>query len=46
MLDGCEKLDVVNFRPVRFDLLDMSQIDLSTDQQYMYDIHCLCKQEN
>ena len=39
MLDGCEKLDVVNFKPVLFDLLDMSQIDLSTDQQYLYDIH-------
>ena len=39
MLDGCEKLDVVNFKPVLFDLLDISQIDLSTDQQYLYDIH-------
>ena len=39
MFDGCEKLDVVNFKPVSFDLLDMSQIDLSTDQQYLYDIH-------
>ena len=39
MLDGCEKLNVVNFKPVSFDLLDMTQIDLSTDQQYLYDIH-------
>ena len=39
MLDGCKKLDVVNFKPVSFDLLDMTQIDLSTDQQYLYDIH-------
>ena len=38
MLDGSEKLDVVNFKPVLFDLLDMTQIDLSTDQQYLYDI--------
>ena len=33
MLDGCEKLDVVNFEPVSFDLLNMSQTNLSTDQQ-------------
>ena len=39
MLDGCEKLDVFNFKLVLFDLLDMGQIDLSTDQQYLYDIH-------
>ena len=39
MLDGCENLDVINFKPVFFDLLDMSQIDLSTDQQYLDDIH-------
>ena len=39
MLDGCEKIDVVNFEPALLDLLDMSQADLSTDQQYLYDIH-------
>ena len=39
MLEGCKKLDVFNFKLVFFDLLDMSQIDLSTDQQYLYDIH-------
>ena len=39
MLDGCEKLDVVNFKLVPFDLIDMSQIYLSTDQLYLYDIH-------
>ena len=39
MLDGCGKLDVVNFKPVPFDLLDMNQTDLSTDQQYLYDIY-------
>ena len=38
MLDGCEKLDVVNFKPVPFDLFDMSQIDLSTEQQHLYGI--------
>ena len=39
MLDRCEKVDVVNFEPVPFDLFDMSEIDLSTDQQYLYGIH-------
>ena len=39
MLDGCEKLDVVNFKLIPFDLLNMSQIYLSTDQQYLYDIY-------
>ena len=39
MLDGCEKLDVVNFIPIPFDLPDMNQSDLNTDQQYLYDIH-------
>ena len=39
VFDGCEKLDVVNFEPVLLDLLDMNQTDLSTDQQYLYDIH-------
>ena len=39
MLDGCEKLDVVNFKLVPFDLIDMSQIYLNTDQLYLYDIH-------
>ena len=38
MLDRCEKLDVVNFEPVFFDLLDMSQTNLSTDHQYLCDI--------
>ena len=39
MLDGCKKLDVANFEPVPFYLLDMSQTDLSTDQKYLYDIY-------
>ena len=39
MLDGIEKLDVFNFKLVLFDLLDISQIDLSTDQQYLIDIN-------
>ena len=39
MLDGCEKLDVVNFKLVPFDLINMSQIYLNTDQLYLYDIH-------
>ena len=39
MLDGCEKLVVVNFEPVLFDLLNISETNLSTDQQYLYDIH-------
>ena len=39
VFDGCEKLDVVNFEPALLDLLDMNQTDLSTDQQYLYNIH-------
>ena len=38
MPDGSKKLDVFNFKSVSFDLVYMSQIDLSTDQQYLYDI--------
>ena len=39
MFDGCEKLDVINFKPVPFYLLNINQINLSTNQQYLYDIH-------
>ena len=39
MLDGCEKLDVVNFEPNPYDLPDMNQSNPSTDQQYLYDNH-------
>ena len=39
MFDGCEKMDIVNFKPVLFDLLDVSQTGLSTDQKYLYNIH-------
>ena len=42
MLDGCEKLDVFNFKPVPFDLLDMSQIDLSTDHNICMIFTSLC----
>ena len=40
LFNGCEKLDVVNFEPVPFDLFDMSQTCLSTDQQYLYENYC------
>ena len=46
MLDECEKLDVINFKPVPFDLVDMSQIDLSTDNNIYMIFTSLSQQEN
>ena len=40
-LDGCENLIVCDFESIPSKLLDMNPCDLSTDQQYLFQIHQL-----
>ena len=38
-LEGCEKLSVVKFERIPYDLPSVNRDDISTNQKYLYDIH-------